>query len=364
MTGGRVTQQSLAKASILVGKALQDPIKGLGSLRRVGVAFTADEQARIKALVASGKTMEAQKLILAELNKEFGGSAAALGGTLPGKINIMRESFKNLGGTLAIQLVPSITRAVESLNKFVTNVQNQQAIIGGFKTGIGAVSTIVKTLSGAFRVLSTVLGGNRNALLLLIGVYVTFKALKVASTVAGMARNFGILTARTKGATAATSAFRLGMVGKAGILGATLAASFGITTMFLKLTGLDKKLRGLGRTAFDVAAKLGLVNDPGAQFAGKRNLSQAESGRLRRTAGRLQAAGLTPNQSAAQLIRQNPSIAARDIRVLSGAASGRGVPLQATINVDGQAIAKVTTEAQRKAQKRNTTQRRGRISGR
>lgn len=63
--------------AVQLGKALNDPIAGIGALSRVGVTFTDQQKEQIKTLVNSGKTMDAQKIILAELNKEFGGSAAA-----------------------------------------------------------------------------------------------------------------------------------------------------------------------------------------------------------------------------------------------------------------------------------------------
>jgi phage-related minor tail protein len=48
--------KSVPQAAILVGKALNDPIKGLTALQRVGVTFTAQQREQIKALVASGQT--------------------------------------------------------------------------------------------------------------------------------------------------------------------------------------------------------------------------------------------------------------------------------------------------------------------
>lgn len=76
----------LQGATIQVGKALNDPITGLTALRRVGVSFTDDQMKLIKALVESGQTLKAQQLIVAELNKEFGGSAAAAVDTYSGKM--------------------------------------------------------------------------------------------------------------------------------------------------------------------------------------------------------------------------------------------------------------------------------------
>jgi hypothetical protein len=56
-----------------LGKALNDPIKGVTALQRVGVSFTKGQKDQIKSLEESGHHMQAQKVILRELNKEFVG---------------------------------------------------------------------------------------------------------------------------------------------------------------------------------------------------------------------------------------------------------------------------------------------------
>src|SRR6266508_689573 len=56
-----------AKASaIQLGKALNDPIKGVTALSKVGVSFTEQQKKQIKTMVDSGNTLGAQKIILAE----------------------------------------------------------------------------------------------------------------------------------------------------------------------------------------------------------------------------------------------------------------------------------------------------------
>jgi phage-related minor tail protein len=50
-----------SKAAIQLGKALNDPVKGITALRRVGVTFTDQQQKQIDTLVKSGKTLDAQK---------------------------------------------------------------------------------------------------------------------------------------------------------------------------------------------------------------------------------------------------------------------------------------------------------------
>lgn len=69
--------QDLKSSAIQVGKALQDPEKGITALRRVGVNFNAEQTEIIKTLAATGHAAEAQTMILKELETEFGGSAKA-----------------------------------------------------------------------------------------------------------------------------------------------------------------------------------------------------------------------------------------------------------------------------------------------
>ena len=86
--------------AIQLGKALQDPIIGVTALRRVGVDFSADQIEVIKNLVNTGHTLDAQKLILKELNTEFGGSAAAAATTFDGRMQQLQNSTHDLEITI------------------------------------------------------------------------------------------------------------------------------------------------------------------------------------------------------------------------------------------------------------------------
>ena len=63
--------------AVQLGKALQDPIKGMTALSRSGVTFTAQEKEKIKTMVESGKMLDAQRYLLAAVEKQVGGVAAA-----------------------------------------------------------------------------------------------------------------------------------------------------------------------------------------------------------------------------------------------------------------------------------------------
>jgi len=82
--------------AIQLGKALNDPIKGVGALSRVGVSFTAAQKKSIEAMVKSGDVAGAQKIILSELNTEFGGAAKAAGESLPGQLARAKRSFEDV----------------------------------------------------------------------------------------------------------------------------------------------------------------------------------------------------------------------------------------------------------------------------
>lgn len=100
--------QDTKSSAIQLGKALNDPIRGITALRRVGVSFNDAQTETITGLVESGKTMKAQKLILAELHKEFGGSAEAAGKTFSGQLNVLKETFRNTAGEIVGRFMPLI----------------------------------------------------------------------------------------------------------------------------------------------------------------------------------------------------------------------------------------------------------------
>jgi hypothetical protein len=63
--------------AVQLGKAMQDPIKGLTALGRAGVTFTEQEKAKIKTLVESGNLLAAQDIILKSIEGLVGGTAEA-----------------------------------------------------------------------------------------------------------------------------------------------------------------------------------------------------------------------------------------------------------------------------------------------
>jgi uncharacterized protein YukE len=136
-SGGQVDFKS---AAIQLGKALNDPVKGITALSRVGVTFDAQQQKQIKSLVASGKTMDAQKIILKELTSEFGGSAASQA-TAGEKMSVAWGNLKEQIGTAVIPVLDAVEGVIT------------KKVIPSLSNGVGHISTFGSNIVGAFDVL-------------------------------------------------------------------------------------------------------------------------------------------------------------------------------------------------------------------
>lgn len=109
----------LRSATMMVGKALEDPVRGITSLRRAGVSFTADQQKVIKSLVETGQSAKAQEMILAELNSQIGGSAAAAAKTYSGQMASLKNNIDNVAEEIGMQLLPALTAATSAMNDWL-----------------------------------------------------------------------------------------------------------------------------------------------------------------------------------------------------------------------------------------------------
>jgi hypothetical protein len=100
--------EDMSAAAMQLGKALQDPVAGVTALRRVGVELNDEQKASIGAFVKMGDVASAQKIILTELNKEFGGSAEAYGKTLPGAIGRAKTAVEDWSADVARKALPAV----------------------------------------------------------------------------------------------------------------------------------------------------------------------------------------------------------------------------------------------------------------
>lgn len=64
-------------ASVMLGKALQNPVKGVTALQRVGVSLTDSQKKQVEAFMKVNDVAGAQKIILDEVSRQVGGTAEA-----------------------------------------------------------------------------------------------------------------------------------------------------------------------------------------------------------------------------------------------------------------------------------------------
>lgn len=104
-------------AALMLAKALADPVARLGELSRSGVVFTQSQKDMVKAMVESGRLLEAQKFILAEIESQYGGAAAAARDTLGGALRALSAELGDLQEKIILNTnaMGPLREAVESL---------------------------------------------------------------------------------------------------------------------------------------------------------------------------------------------------------------------------------------------------------
>jgi hypothetical protein len=122
--------QDLQTSIVQIGKALEDPIRGVTALRRAGVQLTEQQEEQIRTLVEQNDLYGAQQIILAELNKQVGGRFAAQGQGDAARAAALRDSLEDLQRVAAEGLAPGLTRVREAL----IGAFRDPSIIAGVRT--------------------------------------------------------------------------------------------------------------------------------------------------------------------------------------------------------------------------------------
>jgi uncharacterized protein YdbL (DUF1318 family) len=166
--------------AIRLGKALNDPTKGVAALTRVGVSFTEQQKEQIKALQESGDLLGAQKIILGELQAQFGGSGQAYAATFAGQVELLNHELGALGEEATMVVMPALQTMVASLRELAPEVGAKlSAAIGSvdwkaFTEGIvDAITFLVENAETIMRVVTAMflLNTAYNAGRVAVGLY-------------------------------------------------------------------------------------------------------------------------------------------------------------------------------------------------
>lgn len=127
--------------AIQLGKALNDPILGVTALNRVGIQFTEQQKEQIKVLQESGDTLGAQKIILAELEGQLGGTAAAAADTTK-KIKV---AFQEAQETIGVGLLAALEDIAPELMDIAAAVGQMGPL---FATSAKVIIAAIKPIIG------------------------------------------------------------------------------------------------------------------------------------------------------------------------------------------------------------------------
>lgn len=141
----------LQGATLMVGKALNDPIKGIAALSRVGIQLSDSQKELIRSMVATGNTAGAQNIILGELERQFGGAAKAAADTDPWrKAQVAIGQAGDVIGEALLPIIPKIADAVKTVADAFLNLSPgmQEFIIAGaaVAAAVGPVLMVLGSL--------------------------------------------------------------------------------------------------------------------------------------------------------------------------------------------------------------------------
>jgi hypothetical protein len=137
-----------SSAAQTLGKALNDPVRGITQLRRQGILLTNEQQAQVKRFQEINDLASAQRVILEALEKQYGGAAAAARDTLGGALDALKNAFGEL-----LEGKGEGSEALRASIESLTEVLKDPATVAAFQTLTSAVLAAAETLVKATRLL-------------------------------------------------------------------------------------------------------------------------------------------------------------------------------------------------------------------
>jgi|GEM_PF-4136978 len=145
--GAKATSEDLRATSIMLGKALNDPVANLGQLGRSGIQFSDSQKELIKSYAQTNQLAKAQGMILEELNKQYGGSAEVMAKVGLGPLKQFRNSLGDLQEKFAEMILPALQKLVELLKPAVEWTRKHAETIGKLVVWLGGAFVAFKTFS-------------------------------------------------------------------------------------------------------------------------------------------------------------------------------------------------------------------------
>jgi hypothetical protein len=131
--------------AVQLGKALENPIKGIAALAKSGVTFTEQEKEKIKTLVESNKMLEAQEMVLAAIETQVGGTAKATADDTAR----MKEGFAQFQQSLGLGLLPILEAVTPVLLGMANWAKENPGTFKVLAAAIGAIAISILAINAA-----------------------------------------------------------------------------------------------------------------------------------------------------------------------------------------------------------------------
>ena len=134
--------------AVQLGKALQDPIKGVTALAKSGITFTAQEKQKIRTLVESNRMLDAQDMILGAVETQVQGTAAATATATVKMKNAIGEVTDIVGEGLA----GAFEGSANSMQKFASYAAKNEAMVAALGIALIGIPAAILAVKGAMAI--------------------------------------------------------------------------------------------------------------------------------------------------------------------------------------------------------------------
>ena len=122
--------ENIEQSAETIGKALDKPSQGVAALTKQGFKFTEQQKQQMKVMEATGRTAEAQQIVLDALGESYGGAAQAARNTFGGALSALGNSLRELIDGSGSGSLGSVTAAINGVAQALASPEMKSAAAG------------------------------------------------------------------------------------------------------------------------------------------------------------------------------------------------------------------------------------------
>lgn len=253
----------LKGAAIQIGKALNDPIRGVTALNKAGIQFSDGQRAMIRSLVETGNVAAAQRIVLDELETQFNDAAAAAADATPWRaaqvaIGQAMDAIGEAVLPIVTAVADGVTKLAQEFNELSPEMKQTIILAGGIAAAIAPVvivaGSLIQSTAGITAAFITMQGGAAGAVLGLRNV--ALAATGLGAVVVALGLDFQQTTALIGAAVTAYSIYR-SAIAIAGL--ATRALASQLAVQAAAVVSSTRVIGGLSAAKFALSGVVGTL---------------------------------------------------------------------------------------------------------